>query len=147
MSSFEIQKVNPKLLKSIRQRVLLPHKTVEECFIEGEEDPNSLHFAVLNGEDIIGCASFVSQDCEFNEITNSYRLRQMGIEPNFQGQGLGKLLLRVGVLELQDNGVKYLWCNARRVAYQFYLNLGFEYLSDEFDIAKIGPHKVMGRSL
>ena len=36
-----------------------------------------------------------------------------------------------------------MWCNARKGAVWFYQRLGFVTVSEEFEIAPIGPHYVM----
>lgn len=60
-----------------------------------------------------------------------------------RGTGMGNKLVNFGIVYLRGQKVNYIWCNARKKAFKFYLGLGFEFVSDEFEIAGIGPHKVM----
>jgi hypothetical protein len=46
-----------------------------------------------------------------------------------------------------DQGVRYVWCDARQVAYGFYERMGFEFASEEFHLERIGLHRMMTRSL
>jgi len=72
-----------------------------------------------------------------------YRLRGMATHPEWRGRGIGSQLLTAAMAYLTERYADYLWCNARRVAYDFYLHLGFDFVSDEFEIPGIGPHRVM----
>jgi hypothetical protein len=44
---------------------------------------------------------------------------------------------------MRGQKVNYVWCNARKKAVPFYRNLGFEIISDEFEVPVIGPHYVL----
>jgi hypothetical protein len=52
-------------------------------------------------------------------------------------------VLNFGIVYLRGQKVDYLWCNARKRALPFYINMGFEVISDEFEVAGIGPHYVL----
>jgi ribosomal protein S18 acetylase RimI-like enzyme len=60
-----------------------------------------------------------------------------------QGKGYGNKLVNFAIVYLRGKGVNYIWCNARQKAFNFYQSLGFEFISETFDIPGIGPHKVM----
>ncbi len=47
----------------------------------------------------------------------------------------------------RKKGAQILWCNARVSAAEFYRKLGYEIVSDEFEIPHIGPHYLMMLSL
>ncbi|MBS1503675.1 MAG: GNAT family N-acetyltransferase, partial [Bacteroidetes bacterium] len=44
---------------------------------------------------------------------------------------------------LRGQKANYIWCNARKKALKFYTNMGFEVISDEFEVPNIGPHRVL----
>jgi ribosomal protein S18 acetylase RimI-like enzyme len=62
---------------------------------------------------------------------------------SYRGKGLGNKLLNFAIVYLRGQKVNYLWCNARKAAFGFYLALGFEFISAEYEIPGIGPHKKM----
>ena len=92
-----------------------------------------------------------------------------GSRPSFQPAGAGALLVSVIVIGVgigvlggwaagsvgygalvgaivkfaKEKQARLLWCNARVTAADFYRKLGFEIVSDEFDIPNIGPHYLM----
>ena len=70
----------------------------------------------------------------------------MATEPDVRGSGFGTALLAACLEHVAASGGRELWCNARLGAVGFYRRAGFEVVSEEFDIAGIGPHVVMARS-
>ena len=69
-----------------------------------------------------------------------FRLRGMATDPAYAGQGFGAELINFALNELRSVHASYIWCNARKPAVGFYSRLGFEVISEEFDIPGVGPH-------
>ena len=115
-------------------------------FDQDKEDIESFHLGYFNdGEEktALGIASFYKEPLD-NYEGNGWRLRGMAVDQSGQGKGLGTKLLTHGTNLLKEvHGSTYLWCDARRVAYNFYQAFGFIYISDEFLIPGIGPHRKM----
>jgi len=72
-----------------------------------------------------------------------YQLRGMATHPDFQGMGLGAKLVRFLSTYLKEQGADYIWCNARVIAFPFYQKMGFQFLSDAFEIPGVGVHRAM----
>jgi GNAT superfamily N-acetyltransferase len=70
------------------------------------------------------------------------QLRGMATHPEHQHKGLGKQLLLAAINKSKTLGRKYIWCNARVSAVDFYTHQGFSVISDEFIIDSVGPHVV-----
>ena len=70
----------------------------------------------------------------------------MATEPDVRGVGFGTALVAACVEHVAAAGGGELWCNARLAAVGFYRRVGFDVVSDEFEIPGIGPHVVMARS-
>ena len=77
---------------------------------------------------------------------DGWRIRGTATEPDVRGAGYGAALVAACVEHAAASGGGELWCNARMGAVGFYRRLGFDVVSDEFDIPGIGPHVVMVRS-
>ena len=73
----------------------------------------------------------------------AFQLRGMATAHSFQGKGIGNKLVNFAIVYLRGQHINYVWCNARQKAFKFYTSLGFEFISDFFDIPNIGPHKQM----
>ena len=112
------------------------------CGFEGDNDPGSFHVGYFQGERLVSVATFHKQPKEgFAGV--GYQLRGMVTHPEFQGKGIGNQLLNFSIVYLRGQQANYIWCNARKIAYKFYQGIGFEFISDEFDLPKIGAHRVM----
>ncbi len=70
----------------------------------------------------------------------------MATEPDVRGAGFGAALVAACIEHAAASGGGELWCNARMGALGFYRRMGFDVVSEEFDIPGIGPHVVMVRS-
>lgn len=114
----------------------------EKCGFEGDKKEDAFHLGYFEDERIVAIVSFLPQNREGFTGTG-YRLRGMAVLPAYRKRGIGNLTVNFGVLYLRGRKVNYVWCDARKVAYNFYLGLGFEFVSDEFEVPGIGTHRVM----
>ena len=71
----------------------------------------------------------------------------MGILDQFQGFGLGRLLVETDETMVKQKGAKLRWLDARLIAVGFYKRLGFTIIGDQFEVPKVGPHYVMYKRL
>jgi len=130
-------------LLPIRKAVLRPGKlTLDECRFPADKLSGAFHLgSYLHGR-LVSIASFHPQTySEFEGI--GFQLRGMATIGEYRGRGLGSHLLNFGIVCLRDQKTNYLWCNARKTALQFYLDMGFEIKSPVFDVPGIGPHYVL----
>jgi ribosomal protein S18 acetylase RimI-like enzyme len=114
----------------------------EECIFLNDDAEDTFHLGDIIDDTPICVASFHHQKREGFE-GDAYQLRGMATAHEYQGKGYGNKLVNFAIVYLRGKGVNYIWCNARQKAFKFYQSLGFEFISEEFDIPGIGPHKVM----
>lgn len=127
----------------IRNEVLRNGKLkLDECRFTNDDDPKSFHLGYFAVEELATVASFHPQSYGSFAGTG-YQLRGMATLPPYQGKGMGTQLVNFAMVYLKGQGINYIWCNARKVAVNFYASLGFEVVSDEFDVPGIGPHYTM----
>src|SRR6187549_2547964 len=74
------------------------------------------------------------------------RLRQMAVQNNLQGKGIGASMLNFAEILARDKGYKKLIMHARKTAIGFYEKLGYKVVGDEFIEVTI-PHYVMEKGL
>ncbi len=128
---------------SIRSEVLRDGKLKpEDCYFDGDLKSDSFHLGFITNDIIVCVASFHQQNKD-GFTGDGYQLRGMATLPQHRGKSYGNQLINFAIIYLKGQKINYLWCNARKIAYQFYKNSGFEFISDEFEIAGIGPHKAM----
>ena len=77
---------------------------------------------------------------------NSVRLRQMAVQNNLQGKGIGASMMNFAEILARDKGYKKLIMHARETAVGFYEKLGYKVVGDKFIEVTI-PHYVMEKSL
>lgn len=130
-------------LLAIRNEVLREGKlTPAQCRFPTDGLEGAFHLGYYVDNKLASIASFHPQQYG-SYIGNGYQLRGMATLEKFRGKGLGNQLLNFGIVYLRGRRANYLWCNARKNALPFYLNLGFEVISDAFEIPGIGPHHVL----
>lgn len=127
---------------ALRSLVLRQGADPELCRFEGDDDETSFHLGYYKDEMLLCTASFHKQGKEGFSGTG-YQLRGMATLEDQQGKGIGNQLLNFAIVYLRGLKANYLWCNARKKACRFYLGIGFEFISEEFEIEGVGPHREM----
>lgn len=107
---------------------------------ELEREKEDLLIAAFDDDDMLGC-------CILSEIDNStLRLRQMAVQNNLQGKGIGASIMSFAENLSRDKGYKCLMMHARNTAIGFYEKFGYKCLDTEF--IEVGvPHHVMKKML
>jgi len=138
-----IKIINPEDVLAIRNEVLREGRlTLNECRFATDVIGGAFHLGYYVNQELACIASFFPQNYE-GYISTGYQLRGMATVEKYRGQGLGTLLINFAIVYLQGKEAGYLWCNARKAALKFYMNIGFEVISHEFEVPGIGPHYVM----
>jgi len=114
----------------------------EQCRWPTDSLPGAFHLGYFIGDELVCVASFHPQNYGDFERTG-FQLRGMATVEGYRGKGIGNQVLNFGIVYLRGQKANYLWCNARKSAVKFYLNMGLELVSDEFEVPVIGPHYVM----
>lgn len=127
---------------AIRSPVLREGADPQLCIFDGDEDEFSFHLGYFIEDELVCVASFHQRERDgFSGL--AYQLRGMATVFAHQGKGIGNQLVNFSIVYLRGQKANYIWCNARKAAFAFYSGLGFEFISEEFDIPKIGLHRSM----
>lgn len=138
-----IKFVSVEEILAVRNEVLREGKLkLDECRFPSDQNEGAFHLGNFEENKLVSIGSFHPQTVEPYK-GNGYQLRGMATIPGYQGKGCGNQLLNFAIVYLRGKQVNYLWCNARKKALNFYAGIGFEIISDEFDVPGIGPHHVM----
>ncbi len=142
-TNMQIRTISLAETMPVRSIALRNGQTYNKCTVPEDSNFDVFHIgAVIDGK-VVGTASFFRKDLPEYENTG-FQLRMMGILPEYRGIGAGKAIVEYALELLKaEYRVAYLWCHAREVAYGFYANLGFEFISGEFQIPVIGTHRSM----
>ena len=139
-----LQHITAEETLPLRSIVLRPGQPIENCRYKEDSLATTFHLGALIDGKIVCNGTFMKDICPyFTAEESAYRLRGMATNPDFRGLQLGSRLLKEAEDILRSRGCKLLWFNARESALVFYEKSGFVTIGDLFDIALIGPHKVM----
>lgn len=116
------------------------------CLLPDDHAPGVFHLGVELDGQVVAVATFLPENLP-DLSGKGFRLRQMGVLPSLRRLHLGERLVAAGVERLRQQGVEYLWCNARRIAYEFYEAQGMAFRSGEFEVPGVGPHRQMIRQI
>jgi GNAT superfamily N-acetyltransferase len=138
--------VDRSVTRALRRSVLRPSWPAD-AEMHGDENPEALHFAVFDGDQLVAaCLVFPQAYPRQPAQDGAWQLRGMATEPSRQGEGHGTRLIEAVVEQLRAQGARLVWCEARSSAMRFYERHGFvvdgvEYLHSETQI----PHHHMYR--
>lgn len=128
---------------AIRNEVLREGRlTLNECRFPNDNAEDTFHLGYFENDQLVCIASFHPQNFK-GYSGKAYQLRGMATVEGHRGKGFGNQLVNFAIVYMRGQKVNYVWCNARKKATPFYKNLGFETISDEFEVAGIGPHYVL----
>ena len=141
----EIKKIKADEAFPIRKEVLrknipLPYK------FEGDLNDATFHLGAFCNNKLIAVSTFMQVENK-NFTGKQYQLRGMATLANYQGIGVGKLMMLKAFEILAKLNSDILWCNARIVAVPFYEKLGLIKFGKEFTIDFVGKHFVMYKKL
>ena len=127
----------------LRLKVLKRKEWDYDYQYSGDDDPTTFHLGVTMEEKLVTIASFFANTNKYVNARNPIQLRGMATLPDYQGKGLGTLMIRAAIDESKKRNHDVLWCNAREEAVNFYEKLGFKISSARFEIPRVGPHFIM----
>ena len=103
-------------------------------------DHKNIIFIAEHGDKIIGCVLLEPKDPE------TAKLRAMAVYNEWQGKGVGKMLVQALEKYAWQNGYKKIILHARKIIHPFYLSMNYKLVGDEFTEVGI-PHFHMEKSV
>jgi N-acetylglutamate synthase-like GNAT family acetyltransferase len=107
---------------------------------ELEREKNDILIGAFEDDKMLGCCLLTKVD------KHCVRLRQMAVQNNLQGKGIGASLMNFAENVARDAGYKKIIMHARKTAIGFYEKLGYTVTGKEFIEISI-PHIVMEKKL
>lgn len=96
--------------------------------------------AAFEEDKILGCCLLTKVDSQ------CVRLRQMAVQNNLQGKGIGAAMMNYAENVARDAGYNKIIMHARKTAMDFYKKLGYKVVGEEFEEITI-PHIIMEKKL
>jgi N-acetylglutamate synthase-like GNAT family acetyltransferase len=107
---------------------------------ELDRETEDILIAAFEEEKILGCCLLTKVD------EKCVRLRQMAVQNNLQGKGIGASMMNYAENVARDAGYKKVIMHARKTASGFYEKLGYKISGNQFDEITI-PHYIMEKKL
>jgi len=143
----EVRRIEAAETRWLRHVILRPTIAPEDLVYPGDDDPLAGHFgAYIDGEQV-GIASVYPQHEDGHRSIDRWRLRGMGVLPRLHRAGVGTAILQATFDHAKAHGATSYWCQARVVARAFYEHHGLAIRGELFEIAGVGPHWIMERTL
>ncbi len=124
----------------LRDRVLRQPLGLKFTPEELKKDESDVHLGLFDSNTIRAC--LILTRCENSRM----KMRQVAVDDNSQGQGLGRQLAIAAEQYALQHGYTTMFCNARKTAVPFYKKLGYSVTGNEFTEVNI-PHYVMEKQL
>ena len=140
MAALSVRPVAVEATRPLRQAVLRPHLTVDE--MAGSEPDRAFAVAAFDGEELVG-VGLIGPEGDGGE----WRIRGMATAPAARGRGVGTAVLAALLGHATSRGASGVWASARDPARSLYERAGMRVDSEEFEVAKIGPHVIMRMEL
>jgi predicted GNAT family N-acyltransferase len=134
---FSVCSVSAEQVFPLRSEVLLDGDAESSRFRHDEND-STLHLAVYRGDSIVACATVCRESLPGSERDDEWRLRGVAVVAELRGYGLGRLLVKLCLDHVGNEGGRLAWCTARESARGFYETLGFASSAPPFQLPSRG---------
>jgi predicted GNAT family N-acyltransferase len=126
----------------VKLRYEIMRKPLGLSFTEEElsTEKDDILIGAFEDDNIIGCCLLTKMD------QSRTRLRQMAVQKNRQGMGIGESMMQFAENIARDRGFRMIMMHARETAIGFYERYGYKTKGDEFIEVNI-PHRVMEKKL
>jgi predicted GNAT family N-acyltransferase len=130
-------------LVALRRRVLRTPLGLDFTSEQLEKERDDVHIAAYLQDRLVACVSLRATDKSDGSLV---RLRQMAVDPDHQGRGVGKRLIACAERLSAEMGYREIVLHARETAVSFYESAGYVAEGDVFTEVTI-PHRKMVKQL
>ena len=138
--AFNILKIEVNMTYPLRHALLRKGKPLKSCYFDMDKDKETIHLGAFKAKKIIGVLSAFQISCPQFEKLQGVQLRAIAVDPKYQRNGIGSLLIK-SIFHRINKNVDYIWLNSRVAANNLYKSNGFKPLGKQFEIESIGTHQ------
>ena len=142
-----IKEITAEETYPVRHPVLRAGKPIESCRFDGDDLKSTKHFGIFIDGKLSGVVSLLEKVNPLFATNNQFQLRGMGVVEEQRRNGYGEDLVNHCEDYIRNKGGALIWFNARIIAMPFYKKLGYESIGDAFDLADVGTHYVMSKTI
>jgi len=130
-------------LVELRRRVLRIPLGLDFTARQLAEEKEDIHIAAYLDGELVGCVLLRAVDGPHGAVV---QLRQMTVDPDYQGRGVGAKILAVAEELAVERGFRRIILHARETATRFYEKAGYVATGETF-IEMTIPHRIMVKQL
>ncbi len=124
----------------LRNEILRKPLGMSLALQELANEKDDIFIAAYEDDQMLGC-------CILSPVKNdTVRMRQMAVQGNLQGKGIGASIMNFAENLARDKGFKKIYMHARNSAIGFYEKFGFKVKGNEFHEVNL-PHHIMEKEL
>ena len=142
----DIREINTAETLPLRNALLRPHLTPEQCIYLGDDDSTTCHLGGFIDDSLMSIVSIYQRGLPGQESKRGYQFRALAIVDGLRSRGYGLILLHAVEQYARDNAADYLWANARMTAVEFYRKAGYTIDDKEFIVEGVGAHVIVNRT-
>lgn len=125
---------------NLRQEILRDPLNLNLMDEHLEKEKTDILIGAFDEEMMLGCCLLTPVD------KTTIQLRQMAVQNNLQGKGIGGTIMHFAENIARDRGYEKIMMHARSTAEGFYEKLGYHVVGDEFMEVTV-PHFIMEKNL
>ena len=130
-------------LVELRRRVLRIPLGLDFTARQLAEEKEDIHIAAYRDGELVGCVSLRAVDGPHGA---GVQLRQMTVDPEHQGHGVGAKIVAAAEELAAERGFRSIILHARETAMRFYEKAGYAATGETFIEVTI-PHRIMVKQL
>ena len=143
-----VEQVALEEVLDLRRAVLRRGTPSDDPRLPEDAAPDTRHLAIRDGATIVATSTWVrAPRAGADPSVPAVQVRAMAVAEARRSEGLGGILLEVGLERACVAGARYAWANARDTALRFYQDHGFGVLGDGFvePVTRLPHHLVVRR--
>ena len=146
---WSVEDVPAEETRALRRFVLRRGTPTDNVTFDADDRPGTRHLAIRDGDGaVIATSTWFESETPMAAGVRAVQLRAMAVHDDYQGRGLGAVLIAAGAEHAASIGAELVWAKARDSALGFYTSEGFEVVGDGFltEDTRI-PHHLVVRHL
>lgn len=136
-----VKKIISSQTHEIRRKILRDNDPLVSVEFDGDFNETTIHLGCFKDDELCGILTLIELE------KGIFQMRGMAVLEEHQGKGVGREIIEFTEELLNENQIQKIVLNARIKAVGFYQKLGYEVVSDEFEIPTVGIHLKMEKKL
>lgn len=148
---YEISEATVDEVRPLRGRYLRPDQPDEAVVYQTDDDESARHFVARDADGAIiavASLSFADRVAGIPPFGHpGMRMRGLAVDDSYRGQGVGAAMVAHMLEYGKAAGIAEGWATAPVKNLPFFRKNKFREMSSEFEVAGLGPHRVVAKNL